>query len=348
MANQIDVGILGATGTVGQQFVTALENHPWFRIAWIAASERSAGKRYVDATPWRLDRAIPGAIADMEVQRCDPSGSPMLVFSGLDSSVAGSVESSFAVAGRTVVSNAKNYRMDSDVPLLIPEINADHLDLLQRQSETRAWPGKIVTNPNCSTIIMTLALAPLCQFGLERVMVTTLQAISGAGYPGVSSLDILGNIVPHIPGEETKIELETQKILGSLSAGSVQPHDVVVSAQATRVPVLNGHTVLISVKLTEQPTHEGIADAFRSYHGRPQVEGLPSAPKQPIVYMSDPDRPQPRYDVNRENGMAVTVGRLRKCPVLGYKFIALGHNTVRGAAGAAILNAELMKVDNLL
>ena len=348
MANQIDVGVLGVTGMVGQEFVAALEHHPWFRIAWIAASERSAGKRYVDAASWRLDREIPRAVAEMGVKRCDPSGSPMLVFSGLDSSAAGSVESEFAEAGRTVVSNARNYRMERDIPLLIPEINPDHLGLLQQQRDARAWSGKIVTNPNCSTIVMTLALAPLCRFGLEKVMVTTLQAVSGAGYPGVSSLDIIGNILPHIPGEESKMESETQKILGKLSAGSVQPHKVIISAQTTRVPVVNGHTALISVKLAEQPSQEDIIDAFRNYHGRPQREKLPTAPKYPVVYVNALDRPQPKYDVNQGNGMSVTVGRLRECPVLDYKFIALGHNTVRGAAGAAILNAELMKIDLLL
>ena len=348
MTTKIDIGILGATGMVGQEFVAALENHPWFRVAWLAASERSAGKRYEDAAPWRLERPMPEAIADMVVKSCDPSNSPTLVFSGLDSSVAGNVEADFAAAGRTVVSNAKNYRMAADVPLLIPEINPDHLGLLTRQTKTRGWSGKIVTNPNCSTIVMTLALAPLCQFGLEQVMVTTLQAVSGAGYPGVSSLDILGNILPHIPGEETKMETETQKILGALAAGNVQPHNVIVSAQTTRVPVVNGHTALISVKLTKTPTHEELVSAFRNYQGRPQQEQLPTAPLHPLIYLSNADRPQPKYDVNREGGMSITVGRLRSCPVLDFKFVALGHNTVRGAAGAAILNAELMKVDDLL
>lgn len=348
MTTKIDVGVLGATGMVGQEFVASLENHPWFRVAWVAASERSAGKRYEDAAPWRLDRPIPKTMADMVVQPCVPSGSPMFVFSGLDSSVAGNVEADFAAAGRTVVSNAKNYRMAEDVPLLIPEINPDHLGLLGQQSKERSWSGKIVTNPNCSTIVMTLALAPLCEFGLEQVMVTTLQAVSGAGYPGVSSLDILGNILPYIPGEESKMEAETQKILGAYTGGSVQAHNVIVSAQTTRVPVVNGHTALISVKLTETPTHGDIVDAFRVYEGRPQQEQLPTAPLHPVVYLSNADRPQPKYDVNREGGMSITIGRLRNCPVLGFKFIALGHNTVRGAAGAAILNAELMKIDNLI
>ena len=348
MTKKLDVGILGATGMVGQEFVAALEDQPGFRVAWVAASERSAGKRYEDAAPWRLDRPMPQRIAEMVVQSCEASNSPTLVFSGLDSSVAGNVEADFATAGRTVVSNAKNYRMAEDVPLLIPEINPDHLGLLTQQSKTRNWSGKIVTNPNCSTIVMTLALAPLCQFGLEQVMVTTLQAVSGAGYPGVSSLDILGNILPHIPGEEPKMESETQKILGTFAAGNVRPHNVVVSAQTTRVPVVNGHTALISVKLTETPAQGEIVDAFRTYQGRPQEEQLPTAPLHPLVYLSSPDRPQPKYDVNREGGMSITVGRLRDCPVLDFKFIALGHNTVRGAAGAAILNAELMRKDGLL
>jgi aspartate-semialdehyde dehydrogenase len=348
MSNEIDVGILGATGTVGQEFIAALENHPWFRVTWIAASERSAEKRYADAASWQLAREIPHGIADMHVSRCVPADSPSLIFSALDSAVAGEIEAAFAASGRTVVSNARNYRMEPDVPLLIPEINPDHLGLLQQQTETRQWPGKIVTNPNCSTIVMTLALAPLCQFGLRQVMVTTLQAVSGAGYPGVSSLDILGNILPHIPGEEPKMECETPKILGTLVDGDVRPHKVVVSAQTTRVPVVSGHTALISVKFNADPTCEELINAFRTYRGRPQLEKLPTAPNHPVVYLDDPDRPQPKYDVDREGGMSVTVGRLRECPVLDYKFIALGHNTVRGAAGAAILNAELMKIDGLL
>lgn len=348
MTTKIDIGILGATGIVGQEFVAALEDHPWFRIAWLAASERSAGKRYEDAAPWKLDRPIPRSIADMIVEPCNPSGSPILVFSGLDSSVAGDIESEFAAAGRTVVSNARNYRMADDVPLLIPEINPEHLRLLGQQHTVRGWSGKIVTNPNCSTIVMTLALAPLTQFGLETVMVTTLQAVSGAGYPGVSSLDILGNILPYIPGEEPKMESETQKILGTVEADRIRPHSVVVSAQTTRVPVTNGHTALISVKLTESPTDADVIDAFRSFRGRPQIEDLPTAPNHPIVYLDNPDRPQPKYDVHLEGGMSISVGRLRNCPVLDIKFVTLGHNTVRGAAGAAILNAELMKVDGLI
>ena len=348
MSERLDVGILGATGTVGQELIVALATHPWFRVAWVGASERSVGKRYADATPWRLRTLRPDAVAEMVVEECVPVTAPRLVFSGLDSTVAGEVEAAFATAGHTVVSNARNYRMDADVPLLIPEINPDHLQLLEEQTRVRQWPGKLVANPNCSTIVMTLALAPLCQFGLTHVMVSTLQAVSGAGYPGVSSLDIVGNILPHIDGEESKMESETQKVLGAVTHGRVVPHEVVVSAQTTRVPVINGHTALISVKFETPPPPGDIIRAFRDFSGRPQAEQLPTAPRHPVCYLDDPNRPQPKLDVDREGGMAVTVGRLRECPVLDYKFIVLGHNTVRGAAGAAVLNAELMKVDGLV
>ena len=349
MSERMPVGVLGATGTVGQEFIAGLADHPWFEVTWIGASERSADKAYADATPWRLPTERPEFVAGMTVERCEPGdGVPKLVFSGLDSSVAGEVEKAFAEAGHTVVSNARNYRMEADVPLLIPEINADHLALLDVQSRERGWPGRIVTNPNCSTIVMTLALAPLRPFHPTRVIVSTLQAISGAGYPGVASLDITGNILPHIRGEEDKMETETQKILGTLNGGSIEPHPMVVSATTTRVSVLNGHTMLVSVEFEQSPSEQDLIDAFRTYSGRPQREGLPTAPAQPIHYTADPDRPQPRLDVDREAGMAVTVGRLRRCPVLDWKFVALGHNTIRGAAGAAILNAELMKVDGSL
>lgn len=349
MSDRIPVGILGATGTVGQEFISALADHPWFEVSWIGASERSAGKAYPDATPWRLPTPRPGFVTGMTVDRCEPgSGIPRLVFSGLDSSVAGEVERAFAEAGHLVVSNARNYRMERDVPLLIPEINPGHLGLLDVQAKERDWPGRIVTNPNCSTIVMTLALAPLRPFHPTRVMVSTLQAVSGAGYPGVASLDITGNVLPYIRGEEDKMEIETQKILGTLNGGAVVPHPMVVSATTTRVPVLNGHMMLVSAEFDDTPSEPDLIEAFRSFTGRPQREGLPTAPTHPILYTDDPDRPQPRLDVDSERGMAVTVGRLRPCPVLDWKFIALGHNTIRGAAGAAILNAELMKVDGLL
>ena len=347
-ARPMDVGVLGATGMVGQEFIVQLQGHPWFKLAWVAASERSEGRRYADAASWRLPRDIPPDVADMVVDGCRPGGAPRVLFSGLDSSVAREVEGAFAAAGHVVVSNARNYRMDDDVPLLVPEINADHLALLATQREVRQWPGLIVTNPNCSTIMLTMALAPLCRFGLRTVNVTTLQAVSGAGYPGVASLDIVGNVIPNIGGEEQKMETETQKILGSLGGGSVEPHGVTVSAHTTRVGVTNGHTEMISVGFDESPAAADIIEAFRSFRGRPQDDGLPTAPQRPVEYLDDPYRPQPLLDVDRGAGMTVTIGRLRACPVLDYKFVALGHNTVRGAAGAAILNAELMLQDGLL
>jgi aspartate-semialdehyde dehydrogenase len=282
------------------------------------------------------------------VEHAAPGNAPKLVFSGLDSGVATEIEGAFANAGHFVISNSKNYRMDAVVPLMIPEVNADHLKLLDAQQAARGWKGRIVTNPNCSTIALSLALAPLRQFGLNAVMVTTLQAISGAGYPGVASWDILGNVIPFIDGEEGKIESETQKILGTLSGGAVVPHPVVVSASTTRVPVHNGHTISAAVKVDQKVTADAVINAFNAFRGRPQELKLPSAPPQPIVYLTEPNRPQPALDADRDGGMTVTVGRLRPCNVLDYKFFALGHNTIRGAAGAAILNAELMHQEGML
>jgi aspartate-semialdehyde dehydrogenase len=345
---RIEVGVLGATGAVGQEFINQLVAHPWFKLTWVAASHRSEGRRYADATGWRLPVPCPDDVAEMVVDAVTPGRAPRLVFSGLDSQCAAEVEGAFAEAGHIVVSNASNYRMEPDVPLLVPEINADHLQLLTTQASTRHWSGRIVTNPNCSTSILTMALAPLCQFGLRTVNVTTLQAVSGAGYPGVASLDILGNVIPYIGGEEEKIEAETKKILGQLKDGQVEPHPVEVSAHTTRVPVINGHTEMLSVGFDTTPTPDEILTAFREFVGRPQIEQMPTAPTQPIVYLTANDRPQPRLDVGREGGMAVTVGRLRPCGVMDYKLVVLGHNTVRGAAGAAILNAELMHTDGLI
>jgi aspartate-semialdehyde dehydrogenase len=345
----ISVGILGATGMVGQQFIALLANHPWFRVAWLGASQRSEGKAFRDAAAWRLAAPLPDEVAGLQVDAATPGRAPKLVFSGLDSSVAGEIEGAFAQAGHVVVSNSRNYRMEADVPLLIPEVNADHLALLDGQAAARGWKGRIVTNPNCACVVLTMALAPLRQFGLKTTMVTTLQAISGAGYPGVASWDILGNIIPYIGGgEEEKIETETQKILGRLANGRVDPYPLTISAQTTRVPVANGHTGSISVGLEQQPPLEAILDAWRSFNGRPQVLELPSAPRPPIEYLSAANRPQPLLDADRGRGMTVTVGRLRPCPVLSVKFVALGHNTIRGAAGAAILNAELMHREGLL
>ena len=345
----IEVGILGATGMVGQQFIALLAKHPWFKVAWLGASERSAGKAYRDAAAWRLPNPLQEEVARMSVDAATPGRAPKLVFSGLDSSVAGEIEGAFAQGGHTIVSNSRNYRMDADVPLLIPEVNADHLALLTRQASARGWKGRIVTNPNCVVVVYAMALAPLRQFGLKTSVITTLQAISGAGYPGVPSWDILGNVIPFIGGgEEEKIETETNKILGRLKNGVVENHPVTISAAVTRVPVHNGHTGSIAVTLDQRPDAEAIIAAWNSFRGKPQDLELPSAPLRPIVYLAEPNRPQPALDANRDNGMTVTVGRLRSCPVLDYKFVALGHNTIRGAAGAAILNAELMHSEGLL
>ena len=344
----IEVGVLGATGMVGQQFIALLAKHPWFKVTWLGASQRSEGKAYRDAAAWRLPARAPDDVLKLTVDQATPGRAPKLVFSGLDSSVAGEIEGAFAQAGHLVVSNSRNYRMDDTVPLMIPEVNADHLKLLDSQAAARGWKGRIVTNPNCSTVVLSMALAPLRQFGLKTAMITTLQAISGAGYPGVASWDILGNVIPFIDGEEEKIQTETQKILGCLTNGRVEPHAVVVSASTTRVPVHNGHTESISVKLDQPATHEAIVAAFNGFRGRPQELDLPSAPPQPVIYLTERNRPQPALDVDRDGGMTVTVGRLRPCPVLDYKFIALGHNTIRGAAGVAILNAELMHREGML
>ena len=348
MGGKIEVGVLGATGTVGQEFIAQLADHPWFTVSWIGASERSAGKRYRDATTWRLPAPCPDRVADMTVETVTPGRAPHLVFSGLDASVAGDVETAFAREGHLVVSNARNHRMDQVVPLVIPEVNADHLRLLSAQAESKKWSGGVVTNPNCSTVVLAMAVAPLRPFGLQQVVVSTLQAVSGAGYPGVASLDIVGNVVPVVPGEEEKIETETKKILGQVTDGGVTEHPVTVSASTTRVPVINGHTEIVTVSLESDPGPEALIAAWRGFTGRPQEMGLPSAPPQPVLYLDQEDRPQPRLDVDRGHGMTICVGRLRACPVLDYKFVAMGHNTVRGAAGVAVLNAELLKADGKL
>lgn len=343
---RIDVGVLGATGMVGQQFVSRLAQHPWFNLTWLAASERSEGRAYKSVAPWRLSTPIPDGSADRFVESCTPGRAPKVVFSGLDASVAGEIEGAFAAAGHIVVSNARNYRMDPLVPLLIPEVNAEHLQVLAEQRAAKGWTGAIVTNPNCSTIVLALALAPLRHFDIRSVVVSTMQAVSGAGYPGVPSLDILGNVVPYIGGEEEKMQTETLKILGS--DGGRVPHAAVVSAHTNRVPVIDGHTMTVSVDLGEKPSPETVVAALRAFKGRPQELGLPSAPQPAIVVMDEPNRPQPRLDADLGAGMAVSVGRVRPCPVLHTRFVALGHNTVRGAAGAAILNAELMHAQGLL
>src|SRR5688572_17062287 len=342
----IEVGVLGATGVVGQQFVSRLARHPWFRCTWLAASERSEGKAYQTVAPWKLTTPIPGGSAERIVEACVPGRGPKVVFSGLDASVAGEIEGAFAAAGHIVVSNARNFRMDPLVPLLIPEVNPDHLKLIAEQRRSKGWSGAIVTNPNCSTIVLAMALAPLRQFNIRSVIVSTMQAVSGAGYPGVPSLDILGNVVPFISGEEEKMETETLKILGG--DGGRAPYPAVVSAHTNRVPVIDGHTMTVSVAFTKKPTIDAIKDALRTFAGKPQELWLPSAPQPPIVVTEEPNRPQPRLDADLGGGMAIMIGRVRECSVLHAKFVALGHNTVRGAAGAAILNAELMHAEGML
>jgi aspartate-semialdehyde dehydrogenase len=344
---KLEVGILGATGVVGQHFVTLLANHPWFRLTWVAASERSAGKRYGER-PWRLATPLPEDAARLEVQALRADAAPKIVFSALDASVAGEAEAAFASAGHIVLSNARNYRMDPLVPLLIPEINPQHLDVLALQKKKKDWSGAVITNPNCSTIFLALALAALRELKPKKVLVTTMQALSGAGHPGVASLDVVGNVIPFIAGEEEKIENETRKILGHFRDEKFEPAEMAISATTTRVPVVNGHTEAVSVGFGNGVEREEILAAFEKFAGRPQELNLPSAPHQTIVYLDAADRPQPRLDVERFGGMAVQVGRLRACPVLGHKFVLLGHNTIRGAAGAALLNAELMQAEGLL
>jgi aspartate-semialdehyde dehydrogenase len=346
--HKIEVGILGATGTVGQRFVRLLEDHPWFTLRWVAASDRSAGKRYAEATTWQQEGPPPAAAAELRLDDCVPGRGPRLVFSSMSSDVAGEIEHAFAAAGHVVVSNSSSYRQTPDVPLLVPEINPDHLGLLPAQRRERGWQGALVTNPNCAAVVLVMALAPLVRFGLRRVVATTFQAVSGAGYPGVPSMDVLGNVIPFIRGEEDKLEPETQKILGALDGDRIRPLPVTVSAHCNRVPSLDGHLVTASVELAERPPLDEVRSALCAFRGLPQERRLPSAPERPIHVFDAPDRPQPRRDAGIEHGMGTAVGRLRECPALGYKFVALSHNVLRGAAGAAVLNAELMHSEGWL
>lgn len=347
--SRIDVGVLGATGTVGQHFLNVLKDHPWFRVTWVAASERSAGKRYGDM-PWRLAVPPPADAADLTIAPLEAlNDAPQLLFSGLDSSVAGEAEVAFARSGRLVVSNARNHRMDPLVPLLIPEVNPDHVGVLEAQRRERGWSGGIVTNPNCAAVVVAMVLGALRQFGPARVMVTTLQALSGAGYPGVASLDALGNVIPYIGGgEEEKIEIETAKMLGTLSGSGIVPANIVVSAAVNRVPVPDGHTAVMSFELAAKPSIEEVSSALARFTSEPQQLKLPTAPANPIILHTAQDRPQPRLDVATGRGMPVHVGRVRPCPIHGYKLVAMGHNVVRGAAGAAVLNAELLVARGLV
>lgn len=344
---KIDIGVLGATGVVGQHLVAMLAGHPRFRLTWVGASERSARKRYGEL-PWRVTRTLPVEAKRLIVNSLIAGSAPKILFSALDASVAGETEVAFAAAGHIVVSNARNHRMDLCVPLVIPEVNAEHLAALKLQRQQKGWSGAIVTNPNCSTVFLAMALAALREFNPQKVVVTTMQALSGAGYPGVASLDAMGNVIPFIAGEEEKIENETKKILGRFNGKEFTPADVQISAQTTRVPVVNGHTEAVSVELQERAAREDIIRSFEKFMGRPQELALPSAPKRPVVHFESADRPQARLDVECFGGMAVQVGRVRECPVLGHKFVLLGHNLIRGAAGAALLNAELMHAEGLL
>lgn len=337
------VAILGATGAVGQTFIRQLAGHPWFEVAELAASDRSAGRPYGEACRW-LEGDLPDRLRAMTVQRCDPADvSAPLVFSALDSAVAGEVEQAFAKAGRFVLSNAKNHRMDPDVPLVIPEVNGGHLALLEAQRRKRGWRGGIVTNANCAATVAAMALAPLHEaFGVSKALVVTMQAVSGAGYPGVPSLDILGNVIPHIADEEPKIERELAKMLGVVGADSVEPADLTVSAHTNRVPTEHGHLVCLSVELHAAASVDDATRAIARWRGHPGARGLPSAPERPLVVATEPDRPQTRRDVHAGRGMTVTVGRIRPDPLFHLKLVALGHNTIRGAAGGSVLNAELL------
>ena len=344
--DRIPVGILGATGSVGQKFIQLLDQHPYFEVTEIAASEQSAGKTYGQVVKWFLETPVPDRIARLEVKSCQPDLKCKTVFSALDASVAGEIEAQFARSGYTVISNSRNHRFDQDVPLLVPEVNADHLGLLKINT---GYPGKIVTNPNCSTIGLVLALKPLQEaFGMEQVNVITMQALSGAGFPGVPALSILENVIPFIGGEEEKLEKEPLKILGEFKNNAIHYSNLVISAQCNRVPVIDGHLESVQIKLKQKATVEKIIECWNNFKAEPQILGLPMAPRQPIYYFHQSDYPQPRLHRNLDKGMAVSIGRLRKCNIFDYKFSLLSHNTIRGAAGGTILCAELMKAKGLL
>ena len=348
---RIPVAVLGATGSVGQRFVQLLESHPWFRFHEAVASERSAGKTYGEAADWRLDTLLPRDASSLTVKELGADLESRLVFSGLDSSVAGEAEDLYANRGCVVVSNSRNHRMDDDVPLLIPELNADHIGAVEKQQKRRGSRGYIVTNPNCSTIGLAMAIAPVERlYGIDQIHVTTMQAISGAGYAGVASYAILDNVIPYISGEEEKIESEPRKILGRWTNGKFENAPFRISAQTNRVPTIDGHLMTISLSLRKRDENflEKVREAIETFAGEPQRLGLPSAPKHALHYVDGKDRPQPRLDRDRERGMSVSIGRLRLCPLLDLRMVALVHNTIRGAAGAALLNAELLEAKGLL
>jgi len=346
---KIPVAILGATGAVGQRFVQLLADHPWFEVTALAASERSAGRTYAEACHWVLPGSIPAWVQTMAVGPLEPNMDARLVFSALPADVASDVEPLFAGAGYAVCSNASAFRQAPDVPLVIPEVNADHLALIPVQRANRAWKGLMVTSPNCTTTGIAMAVKPLHDaFVLKRVSAVSMQAISGAGYPGVASLDIVDNVLPYISGEEDKMEHETRILLGRVHEGTRSEANIVVSAQANRVPVVDGHTICLSLQFAHRPTPEAAAEALIAFRAPPPVPGLPSAPQQPVHVRFEPDRPQPRRDRDTESGAAVTVGRIRSCPLLDLRLVAVVHNTLRGAAGGAILNAELLVASGLV
>ena len=349
------VGILGATGMVGQRFIQLLSNHPWFEIAWLAASDRSAGKTYSEACKWKLDTPLPAHIAAMTVQPNVPEGSsvelPKIIFAALDADIARELEPQFAAAGCAVISNSSAFRMAADVPLVVPEVNASHLGLIEAQKWRRESGGYIVTNPNCCAIGLVLPLKPLEErFGIESLFVSTMQAVSGAGYPGVASLDILGNVIPYIKNEEEKLQEEVAKLLGHVKGNTIELLDMKLSAHCNRVAVEDGHTECVSIKFKQKATKADILAAWSEFAPL-RGEHLPSAPDAPVEYDASVDRPQPRLDRMRGAGMTTTVGRLRECSLLDWKFTLLSHNTIRGAAGAALLNAEVLarsgKLDKL-
>jgi aspartate-semialdehyde dehydrogenase len=347
--SKIPVAVLGATGTVGQRLISLLDNHPWFALTALAASDNSVGKCYADAVRWHLPTPIPAVVRGMIVQPSRPPLDARLIFSALPTDVARQTEDDFADAGYVVSTNSSPHRMDADVPLLIPECNADQLSLVETQRKRRSSNGYIIANPNCSTIHLALALKPLHDaFGITRLMVTTMQAISGAGYPGVASMDVIDNVVPFIGGEEGKLESETQKILGTVSNGHVDAATFRLSAQCNRVMTLDGHLEAVSIEFARKPALEELRAAFADFRGVAQILKLPSAPARPIVVRDEQDRPQPRLDRDEQGGMASVVGRIRPCQVLDYKFLVLGHNTLRGAAGGTILNAELLVAKELI
>ncbi|HEV2010603.1 MAG TPA: aspartate-semialdehyde dehydrogenase [Candidatus Limnocylindria bacterium] len=349
MTQQHTVAVLGATGTVGQRFISLLANHPWFKLTALTTSERSAGKRYADAVHWHLPEPMPEAVANMTLEPTRPDLGADLCFSALPTDAAEEHEAALAKAGHHVFSNASTHRMDADVPNLLAEVNFEHVKALATQRESRGWTGSIVTNGNCTAIHLTLAIAPLHRdFGIEQLLVSTMQSISGAGYPGVPSLDVLDNVVPYIGGEEEKVVEETQKFLGSWGANGFEPARFAMSVHCNRVLVRDGHTETVSVRLKDAPSLSAVIESFRKFKGRPQELGLPSAPTHPIVVRQELDRPQPLLDRDTERGMASTVGRIREDAVLGLKFVVVGHNTIRGAAGASVLNAELLVAERCI